>query len=316
MNNKNQAKIHLLALFVIICAAMAAVYAVGKISFPPHADAADAGTEREAVLQHFGTAGEDSEKMKKDTENNTTIILPDSGLLSALKSGSPDEIDSATLMQYQNMNSDVKGIIRLRGTVLNHPLMQSFGEEGFYLYHNVLKEYSNNGTPFMTRDSDLFREGGNTICYGHNIRFGRKDVFEPLSGYEKIEFYREHPLIEIVTEKGIKEYLVFAYYLIDTADEDAFVYWKNTSWTTEEEFVAYMAEVERRNWLDCGVSYQYGDNFLTLSSCSVELAHSGTNRMVVMGRLRYDKEAVEVYTESVKLKENPYLPKKLRNEVP
>ena len=73
-----------------------------------------------------------------------------------------------------------------------------------------------------------------------------------------------------------------------------------------------MEEVEKRNWLDTDVPYSYNDQFITLSSCSVELAHSKTNKMVIMARLLDVDEEYSTYIENAQMRENPRLPKKLR----
>ena len=57
---------------------------------------------------------------------------------------------------------------------------------------------------------------------------------------------------------------------------------------------------------------EYGDTLITLSSCSRELAGSGTNRMVVMGKLI---RTTDDYTKEINDSagnQNPVLPEKLQ----
>ena len=265
---------------------------------------------RRGIEGENSKAGNDQE----NTANERKVIEPDAAVINALLVGDQDMIDRAMLAQYKRINPETKGIIRIRNTVLNHPLMQSPAKEDYYLSHDVLKQKNANGTPFLTLSSDLSKSSGNNVIYGHNIRYGRKDIFEPLSGYEKLSFYKEHPTVEIVTDEGTVSYLVFAYYLIDTADEDTFPYWINPAWTDEAEFEEYMAEVEKRNWLDTKIPCTISDQYITLSACSVELAHSGTNRMVVMARKLRSGEYPILYSEKASMKGSPYLPQKLRKD--
>ena len=59
--------------------------------------------------------------------------------------------------------------------------------------------------------------------------------------------------------------------------------------------------------------YNRFDAFLTISTCSKELAHSGTNRMVVMAkRLEVGEEYLQ-YVENASMRDNQLLPEKLRN---
>ncbi|MBR3040537.1 MAG: class B sortase [Lachnospiraceae bacterium] len=263
------------------------------------------------------TSEEVAEEYYEEPSDDPVSIEPNEEVIKAMESGDPEKIDAAVLSQYRELNPDTKALIRIDGTVLNHPLMQSESNEGFYLNHDVLKNKNANGTPFMSLTSELLKGGCNAVIYGHNIHTARKDVFEPLAGYESLSYYKDHPTIRIVTDQGASDYLVIAYYLVDTADEDAFVYWEQTSWKEEKDFESYMSEVEKRNWLKTGIPYDIHDSFITLSSCSLELAHSGTNRMVVMARLiraTEKEEVISAYLENAESNPAPFLPQKLRTD--
>ncbi len=221
-----------------------------------------------------------------------------------------EKADRELLKKYKDFNEDCAGLISIEDTVLNHPLMQSPYDEDFYLTHDLNKDYNAYGVPFLTLSSDLKRESGNNIIYGHNIRYNDRDVFADLVFYEDIEFYKNHPLIKLVTDEGTDFYIIFAYYLIDTKDND-FVYWDKSEWENEPEYLKYMEEVDKRNWLETGIPCDIGDKYLTLSSCSVELAHSGSNRMVVMARKLHSGEDYGKYVDLADIKSNPVLPSKL-----
>lgn len=239
-------------------------------------------------------------------------IAPDAELTEALKSGDQNRIDRAMTAQYRRINPDTVGMIRIPGTVLNHPLMMSPKNEGFYLNHDFLKRENANGTPFLAAASNLTVPGGNAVAYGHNIRLGRKDIFQPLSEYENLGFYKTHPCVEVVLSDRTVSYLVFAYFIVDTADADTFVYWQDTYFSGEERFSEYMEEVQKRNWLSTGIDCKRTDTYLTLSSCSVELARSGTNRMVLLCRALREGESPFMYTANAAMAEKPLLPAKLR----
>ena len=222
--------------------------------------------------------------------------------------------DAKLLDRYRERNKDVVGVITVRDSVLRHPLMQSPERgESFYLNHDLDLNHNFHGIPFLTLKSDLLRDGGNNLIYGHNIIWTEpRDIFCDFVNYEDIEYYKNHPIIEVITQKGTVRYLIFSYAIMDTADSDAFVYWESTEWETEEEFHSYMEQMEARNWLDTKIPYTINDSFLTISTCSKELAHSGTNRMVVMAKRLAVGEEYQSYVKEAKQKENPYLPEKLR----
>lgn len=236
------------------------------------------------------------------------------------------EEDQEQLEQLQEKNNDVVGIIRISETVLNHPIMLSQEDEGFYLRRDMEGKPNSHGTPFLSLDSNLKLNSGKSIIYGHNIRKYTKDVFAELCYYGRgvedkkgnllktgLEYYKEHPIIDIVTDLGTSHYLIFAYYLVDTADtSDVFRYWHIDQMDDMQSYLDYMDEVKKRNWLDVPVETSISDNMIILSSCSVELSGSGTNRMVVMAkRITTDYDYQEVVEKTTEV-EKPLLPMKLR----
>ena len=222
------------------------------------------------------------------------------------------EEDLLLLQKYQDYNSDVVGIIRIEGTVLNHPIVQTVEDEEYYLYKDLDKKYNSHGVPFLSKDSQMEGQGGNCVVYGHNIYKISRDVFADLMGYKDVEYYKEHPVIETVSESGTRKWLIFAYFIVDNSDADPFQYSDVTSFMSERAFEEYIYEVQKRNWLDVPLDLSMGDTILTLSSCSKELAGSGTNRMVVMAKQLDNDEDYFATVEGAKNALSPLLPEKLR----
>lgn len=222
------------------------------------------------------------------------------------------EEDLLLLQKYQDYNSDVVGIIRIEGTVLNHPIVQTVEDEEYYLYKDLDKKYNSHGVPFLSKDSQMEGQGGNCVVYGHNIYKISRDVFADLMGYKDVEYYKEHPVIETVSESGTRKWLIFAYFIVDNSDADPFQYSDVTSFMSERAFEEYIYEVQKRNWLDVPLDLSMGDTILTLSSCSKELAGSGTNRMVVMAKQLDKDEDYFATVEGAKNALSPLLPEKLR----
>lgn len=222
------------------------------------------------------------------------------------------EEDLLLLQKYQDYNSDVVGIIRIEGTVLNHPIVQMVEDEEYYLYKDLDKKYNSHGVPFLSKDSKMEGQGGNCVVYGHNIYKISRDVFADLMGYKDVEYYKEHPVIETISESGTRKWLIFAYFIVDNSDADPFQYSDVTSFMSERAFEEYIYEVQKRNWLDVPLDMSMGDTILTLSSCSKELAGSGTNRMVVMAKQLDKDEDFFATVEGAKNALSPLLPEKLR----
>lgn len=217
--------------------------------------------------------------------------------------------DVKLLNDYRKLNDEVYGLIRIDGSKLNHPLMRS-SDDGFYLWHDLNREYNSHGVPFIKSYDDIEGSGGNSVIYGH--RLDDNDVFGSLCQYEDIEYYKEHPYIETVTDKGNCKWLIFAYYLVCNEDENAFNYDEDCEFNSKKEFKAYMENVEARNWFEVPIDRGIEDTYLTLSSCSKEKSGNKTNRMVIMAvRVEYDADYSEEINRS-RMKDNPLLPEKLK----
>ena len=222
------------------------------------------------------------------------------------------EEDARLLDEYQDYNSDVVGIIRIEDSILNHPFVWTPDDEDYYLYKDLNKDYNSHGVPFLSAGSKVESLGTNMVMYGHNIRLITRDIFADLTYYEDIEYYKKHPYIETVTDTGNRKWLIVAYFITDNSEQDAFRYSEYLEYETEDDFAVYWQKVQKRNWIDVNVDVEYGDTLLTLSSCSVENAGSGTNRMVVIAKLMRTTEDFSTEVESGLAAEDPLLPASLR----
>ena len=222
------------------------------------------------------------------------------------------EEDMLLLEKYQEYNTDVVGVIWIEDTVLNHPMMQTVSDEEYYLYKDLDKKYNSHGVPFLSKDSKMEGQGGICIVYGHNIYKRNKDVFADLAGYEDLEFYKSHPIIKTVSKSGVRNWLIFAYFIVDNSDEDPFRYTEKADFLSKEEHDSFFLEVRKRNWLDVAVEPTMGDTYLLLSSCSRQLSGRGTNRMVVVAKQLFADEKYESIVEDAKMAENPLLPQRLQ----
>lgn len=220
--------------------------------------------------------------------------------------------DQQLLQRYQEYNEDVVALIRIRGTVLEHPVVQTPEDETYYLRRDLDGKENSHGVPFLSAESSLSARGGNMVIYGHNIHKTDRDVFCDLAYYAEPDFYKEHPVIELTTRQGTEEWLIFAYYLVDTGEPEAFRYSDVTTFADESVYDTYMAEVSKRNWLKVDVNCRYGDSFLTLSSCSLELEGSGTNRMVVMAKLLEEGEDYADIVARAAGNDHPLLPQRIQ----
>lgn len=165
-----------------------------------------------------------------------------------------------------NKNKSLIGWIKIADTNIDYPVMQTSNND-YYLDHNLNQEYDKNGSIFLDMDCDVLKPSTNLIVYGHHMQSGK--MFGGLDKYSKESYYKEHPVIEFDTiyEEGTWQIMYVFRSRIYTADEIVFKYYQFIDVNSEEEFYSNMNEMSKLSLYDTGVTAEYGDELLTLSTC-------------------------------------------------
>ena len=190
------------------------------------------------------------------------------------------ETNAEKFARLVERNSEFIGWISIEDTNLDFPVMYSPTRADFYLRHDFEGEYSNYGVPYLDEDCTLTADSrsSNLIIYGHNMKTGT--IFGCLTGYKESSYYAEHPYIQFDTLYGDGTYEVFAAFAIDVVSDTSFAY--NTYIDMDEAtFDEFVGEVKRRSDVDSGITPEYGDELLTLSTCEYS---SSNGRYVVCAR--------------------------------
>ena len=186
------------------------------------------------------------------------------------------------LAKYQELylqNEDMVGWISIAGTKLNYPVMQTPNNPNFYLKHNFEKAYSDLGTPYIQENCNI-AESDNLVIYGHHIK-GQK-MFGALENYKSKDFYEEHKTIRFDTLTKRGEYEIVAVFKTVAYSSAGFRYYDFVDTEDENAFNAYIAKCKELALYDTGVTAEYGDRLITLSTCEYS-AQNG--RLVVVAKL-------------------------------
>ncbi len=108
----------------------------------------------------------------------------------------------------QTKNPDIYGWIRIPGTQVDYPVVQSGTDDGYYLNHTV---EGAEGLPGSIYTENLNRKDftdGLTVIYGHNMRDG--SMFGGLDAYTDKAYMKEHSQLIIYTPEHQYTYRVFA----------------------------------------------------------------------------------------------------------
>lgn len=177
-------------------------------------------------------------------------------------------------------NQDLAGWLSIEGTVIDYPVMQCEDDE-YYLHHDFFGNDSKYGCLYVRSVADVDTPGTNFIIYGHNMKDG--SMFGDLDLYRRESFYREHPTISFDTLYEERTYEILAVFRSQVyhSGEDAFKYYQFYEAQTREEFDYFYENIKELALYDTGVTAEFGDTFLTLSTCAY---HVEDGRFVVVAK--------------------------------
>ncbi len=176
-------------------------------------------------------------------------------------------------------NNDLFGWLRIDDTPINYPVMHTPENPQYYLRRAFDKSDTQSGTPFL--DGACYDGCGNYILYGHHMK--NETMFGTLPKYADKEYWEQHKTVYFDTLYEHGEYEVIASFYGKAIAEDnlGFRYYQYTDLTDPAVFAEYMEQVEAAAIYDTGLSADYGDELITLSTCSY---HTDNGRFVVVAR--------------------------------
>ena len=193
-----------------------------------------------------------------------------------------DENIQSPLEKYQElfrMNNDMYGWISIDGTNINYPVMYAPDRKDYYLKKNFEKEYSAYGVPYIAEHCNPYEPNDNIIIYGHHMNNG--SMFSDLMKYEDKDFFLSQKTLNFDSMTETAEYEIVVVFKTTVYDDKGFKYYQFADAETKEEFDSYIEKCKELALYDTGVSAEYGDKLLTLSTCE----YSRTNgRMVVVAK--------------------------------
>ena len=179
-------------------------------------------------------------------------------------------------------NSDFIGWITIDGTNINYPVMQTKKEPDYYLKHGFDKSYSEYGVPYLQWDCDALTSD-NLVVYGHNMKNGT--MFSDLERYADEAFYQSHRYICFDTLTDYGTYEIIAVFRTTAYSDDGFKYYNFVDAEDTADFNSFVEKCKELSLYDTGVTAEYGDKLLTLSTCE----YTRTNgRLVVVAKLVKD----------------------------
>lgn len=182
-----------------------------------------------------------------------------------------------------NMNLDVVGWIKIDGTVVNYPVMQTaVTNRDYYLRRNYDQEKSTAGSIYAREECDVFTPSDNVTLYGHNMHDG--SMFACLLDYEDKSVWENNSLITFDTLYEYHTYRIFAVFRTTATVGEGFAYHRMENAANAKEFNEFVATCKDLAFYDTGITPVYGDKLLCLSTCD----YAVDNGRLVVAAVRVD----------------------------
>lgn len=189
---------------------------------------------------------------------------------------------NAAIEILSRSNSDIKGWLNINDTDISYAVCCG-KDDKYYINHNQNGKKSRNGALFLS-SSDSFERNGNDkniVIFGNNMKDGT--MFGSLKKYRNINFYKQHPSIELYFGETKENYVIFSIMLISSYENDTGDVYNPTKshFVDSDDFELWYNECCERSFINTTVDAQYGDNMLTLVTAANDFDGA---RLVVMAK--------------------------------
>lgn len=180
--------------------------------------------------------------------------------------------ENGMLVEYGEiyaLNNDVVGWIRIDGTEMDYPVMQTPDRPNHYLYKDFDGKQSARGSIYIREECDINEPSDNITIYGHNMRDG--SMFECLNDYVNRETWENNPLIFFDTLYEYHVYKIFAVFKTSANIGEGFTYHNMIDAQNKEEFDQFISTCKQLSFYETGELPVYGDKIICLSTCEYTL---------------------------------------------
>lgn len=186
-------------------------------------------------------------------------------------------IDFTNLKKF---NNEVVGWIKVEGTNVNYPIVQTTNNE-YYLDHSLDKTPNSAGWLFMDYRNNNNFDNKNTIIYAHNRK--DKTMFGSLKNLLSSSWYNNSSNQIIKTSSETKNGLwqIFSVYVIETTND-----YIQTDFSNQKDFETIINLIKNRSIYEFDAKVNNNDQIITLSTC-----HGSNKKLVVHAKLiKYDNK--------------------------
>jgi sortase B len=178
-------------------------------------------------------------------------------------------------------NNDFVGWLRIFGTDVDYPVMQTLKERDYYLHRDFDRKPSAPGTLFASDISDIDKPSDVIIIFGHMMKSGA--MFGGLKEYTSPDYMKDHQTVRFDTLADERYYKIFSVFTeaVNTGKASEFKYYTASDFKDERDFEDFIGQVKSKELYDTGETAVYGDEILALSTC--EYTHAD-GRLVILAK--------------------------------
>lgn len=189
------------------------------------------------------------------------------------------------LSEYQalhEINPHMVGWIQIEGTIIDYPVVQTPEDPEYYLDRNFDGLNTGQGCIFADGACDV-ENSDNVTLYGHHMNDG--SMFAALKKYTSRAFWEQYPILRFDSLTQHRTYQVFAVFCTSANIGQGFAYHTFVDADDETEFADFIAQCKTLSLYDTGITPQYGDQILCLSTCE----YSQDNGRLVVAAVLIDE---------------------------
>lgn len=215
------------------------------------------------------------ESLKKISNINTNLVNPPENKNDVYWSYINEDFLKIDLTDLVNQNNDTVGWIKVNGTTIDYPIVQSSDNE-FYLSHSFDKTENRAGWIFSDFRNNLNNFNYNSVIYGHRLR--DNTMFGNLTHVLEDEWYNDknNHIIKLSTLKYETIWQIFSIYTIYKES-----YYITTNFKTLDSYQKFLDTISKRSQYYFYTTVNTNDKILTLSTCKDSYGH----RLVVHAKL-------------------------------
>lgn len=193
-----------------------------------------------------------------------TTTDPDSSQTTTTQPLMDNPIDFAA---KQAENPHIVAWLRIPGTVIDYPIMQSGNDvpENFYLDHGPDREPNRNGSIYIQQINRADFTHPNTVLYGHNMANG--SMFAAIRKYRNASFFNKNQYIYVYTPGHILTYHIYSAFIYD----DRHIL-NSFNFSDPEEYGEFLEQtlnpISMSRQVREGVEVTTDDRIITLSTCT------------------------------------------------